>query len=71
MKRFVAVLIYALTITAGQVEKLKVDQCKVYLRKYGLRLTGKKDVLMERIKEHLEYVVPQFVCFCNPHKFLV
>ncbi|KAF3792286.1 hypothetical protein EJ110_NYTH00416 [Nymphaea thermarum] len=39
----------------GGVEKLKVDQCKIYLRKYGLRLTGKKDVLVGRIKEHLEY----------------
>ncbi|KAK1358532.1 zinc finger CCCH domain-containing protein 62-like [Heracleum sosnowskyi] len=43
-------------IQAGQVDKLKVDQCKVYLRKHGLRLTGKKDVLIHRIKEHLEIV---------------
>ncbi|KAL2933068.1 Zinc finger CCCH domain-containing protein 62 [Bienertia sinuspersici] len=41
-------------IDCGQVEKLKVDQCKVYLRKHGLRLTGKKDTLIQRIKEHLE-----------------
>ncbi|XP_073105776.1 uncharacterized protein [Elaeis guineensis] len=41
-------------IKDGQLEKLKVDQCKVYLRKYGLRLTGNKDVLLERIREHLE-----------------
>ncbi|RZC89953.1 hypothetical protein C5167_029018 [Papaver somniferum] len=40
-------------IAGGQVEKLKVEQCKVYLRKNGLRLTGKKDVLIDRIKEHL------------------
>ncbi|KAF3792294.1 Zinc finger CCCH domain-containing protein 62 [Nymphaea thermarum] len=40
----------------GGVEMLKVDQCKIYLRKYGLRLTGKKDVLVGRIKEHLEYI---------------
>lgn len=43
-------------MTDGQMEKLKVDQCKVYLRKYGLRLTGKKDTLIGRIREHLEYV---------------
>ncbi|RRT55954.1 hypothetical protein BHE74_00044000 [Ensete ventricosum] len=42
-------------IKDGQMEKLKVDQCKVYLRKYGLRLTGKKDTLIRRIREHLEY----------------
>lgn len=42
---------------AGQVDKLKVDQCKLYLRKHGLRLTGKKDVLIQRIKEHLEYAL--------------
>ncbi|XP_031499798.1 zinc finger CCCH domain-containing protein 62 [Nymphaea colorata] len=41
-------------INDGGVDKLKVDQCKIYLRKYGLRLTGKKDVLVGRIKEHLE-----------------
>ncbi|GAB4850014.1 hypothetical protein Ancab_029312 [Ancistrocladus abbreviatus] len=41
-------------IDAGQVDKLKVDQCKMYLRKHGLRLTGKKDTLIQRIKEHLE-----------------
>ncbi|XP_017251457.1 zinc finger CCCH domain-containing protein 62 isoform X2 [Daucus carota subsp. sativus] len=43
-------------IQAGQVDKLKVDQCKLYLRKHGLRLTGKKDVLIQRIKEHLDIV---------------
>ncbi|KAJ7951474.1 Zinc finger CCCH domain-containing protein 62-like [Quillaja saponaria] len=41
-------------IEAGQLEKLKVDQCKVYMRKDGLRLTGNKDTLLQRIKEHLE-----------------
>ncbi|XP_024971571.1 zinc finger CCCH domain-containing protein 62-like [Cynara cardunculus var. scolymus] len=35
------------------VEKLKVEQCKLYLRKHGLRLTGKKDILIHRIKEHI------------------
>lgn len=37
-----------------QIEKLKVEQCKLYLRKNGLRLTGNKDTLIQRIKEHLE-----------------
>jgi len=41
-------------VAAGQLEKLKLDQCKVYLRKNGLRLTGNKDTLIQRIKEHLE-----------------
>ncbi|KAK9231823.1 hypothetical protein WN943_022063 [Citrus x changshan-huyou] len=41
-------------IEAGQQEKLKVEQCKVYLRKNGLRLTGNKPTLIQRIKEHLE-----------------
>lgn len=34
-----------------------MDQCKIYLRKHGLRLTGKKETLLQRIKEHLEYIV--------------
>lgn len=53
---------------ADQLDKLKVDQCKLYLRKHGLRLTGKKDVLIHRIKEHLEYDLyppfPPFSSFC-------
>ncbi|XP_057455037.1 zinc finger CCCH domain-containing protein 62-like [Lotus japonicus] len=44
------------TINAGLLEKLKVDECKLYLRKNGLRLTGNKATLIQRIKEHLEIV---------------
>ncbi|KAF5466338.1 hypothetical protein F2P56_016271 [Juglans regia] len=61
-------------IEAGQLEKLKVDRCKVYLRKNGLRLTGNKGTLIQRIKEHLEilngggekkYPVSSFVLDCK------
>ncbi|KAF4379419.1 hypothetical protein G4B88_024867 [Cannabis sativa] len=61
-------------IEAGQLEKLKVDQCKIYLRKNGLRLTGNKSTLLQRIKEHLEivngegdkkYPVSSFVVNCK------
>ncbi|XP_028240756.1 zinc finger CCCH domain-containing protein 62-like [Glycine soja] len=38
----------------GRLEKLKVDECKLYPRKNGLRLTGNKDTLIQRIKKHLE-----------------
>ncbi|XP_031744267.1 zinc finger CCCH domain-containing protein 62 isoform X2 [Cucumis sativus] len=41
-------------IKGGKLEKLKVEQCKSYLRNNGLRLSGTKDVLIQRIKEHLE-----------------
>ncbi|KAH9305805.1 hypothetical protein KI387_010209, partial [Taxus chinensis] len=41
-------------IEGGKLDKLKVEQCKLYLRKHGLRLSGKKAVLIERIQEHLE-----------------
>ncbi|PHT45851.1 hypothetical protein CQW23_15009 [Capsicum baccatum] len=50
------------TIKAGQIEKLKVEQCKIYLRKHALRLTGSKDTLIQRIKEHTEYF-PDFSLF--------
>ncbi|KAK4427422.1 Zinc finger CCCH domain-containing protein 62 [Sesamum alatum] len=43
-------------VEAGQVEKLKVDQCKIYLRKHGLRLSGNKETLIRRIKEHIDIV---------------
>ncbi|GJT59429.1 zinc finger CCCH domain-containing protein 62-like protein [Tanacetum coccineum] len=49
-------------IECGQVEKLKVEQCKLYLRKHGLRLTGKKDVLINRIKEHVSIVNGEGEC---------
>ncbi|KAJ9179436.1 hypothetical protein P3X46_011224 [Hevea brasiliensis] len=60
-------------IEAGKLEKLKVEQCKVYLRKNGLRLTGNKDTLIQRIKEHQEilnggekkYPVSSFVLDCK------
>lgn len=41
-------------VVAGQLEKLKVEQCKAYLKKNGLRLTGNKETLIQRIKEHIE-----------------
>ncbi|OIW07600.1 hypothetical protein TanjilG_08331 [Lupinus angustifolius] len=41
-------------IEGGTPEKLKVDECKLYLRNHGLRLTGNKETLIQRIKEHLE-----------------
>ncbi|KAL8241644.1 hypothetical protein R6Q59_011946 [Mikania micrantha] len=61
-------------IEGCQVEKLKVEQCKLYLRRYGLRLTGKKDVLINRIKEHIsikngegehKYPASSFVMNCK------
>ncbi|GER53591.1 zinc finger CCCH domain-containing protein [Striga asiatica] len=42
--------------TDGGVERLKVEQCKIYLRKHGLRLSGNKETLILRIKEHIEIV---------------
>ncbi|KAJ0075687.1 hypothetical protein Patl1_33771 [Pistacia atlantica] len=61
-------------VEAGQLEKLKVEQCKIYLRKNGLRLTGNKGTLIQRIKEHLEvsngegekkYPISSFVLNCK------
>ncbi|CAH9098844.1 unnamed protein product [Cuscuta epithymum] len=61
-------------IQAGEVEKLKVDQCKIYLRKHKLRLTGNKATLIQRIKEHIDivngggekkYPVSSFVLNCK------
>ncbi|KZV15748.1 zinc finger CCCH domain-containing protein 62 [Dorcoceras hygrometricum] len=43
-------------IEGGQMQKLKVDQCKIYLRKHGLRLSGNKDTLIWRIKEHIDII---------------
>ncbi|KAG0451683.1 hypothetical protein HPP92_026039 [Vanilla planifolia] len=43
-------------VKGGDFEKLKLDQCKMYLRKHGLRLTGNKSVLIARIREHQEII---------------
>ncbi|CAA7401200.1 unnamed protein product [Spirodela intermedia] len=61
-------------IKGGRVDELKIDECKLYLRKYALRLSGNKSVLQARIKEHLEvseggglnkYPVSSFVLNCR------
>ncbi|KAK2654759.1 hypothetical protein Ddye_014615 [Dipteronia dyeriana] len=66
-------LVYKI-IENGDVEKLKLEQCKVYLRKNGLRLTGNKSTLIQRVKEHLQisngegekmYPVSSFVLNCK------
>ena len=38
---------------SGKLGKLKVDDLKPYLRAHGLKVTGKKDELIERITEHI------------------
>ncbi|VAI13501.1 unnamed protein product [Triticum turgidum subsp. durum] len=57
----------------GQLEKLKVYECKAYLRIHKLRLGGKKEELLNRIRDHIEvklfgdvkYPVPSFVLNCK------
>jgi hypothetical protein len=38
----------------GMLGKLKVDDLKKYLKANSLKLTGKKDELIQRITEHVE-----------------
>ncbi|BAF26424.2 Os10g0391300 [Oryza sativa Japonica Group] len=38
----------------GQLEKLKVYECKAYLRMHKLRLSGNKEVLLTRIRGQIE-----------------
>ncbi|CAN6311816.1 unnamed protein product [Urochloa humidicola] len=57
----------------GQMKKLKVYECKAYLQMHKLRLTGKKEVLLNRIREHIEvkndgkekYPVSSFLFNCK------
>ncbi|XP_058743759.1 zinc finger CCCH domain-containing protein 62-like [Vicia villosa] len=58
-------------IKDGLLEKLKVDQCKVYLKKNGLRLTGNKDILIQRIKEHQEIINSGGEKKYPPHSFVL
>ncbi|XP_078444521.1 SAP domain-containing protein [Wolffia australiana] len=38
----------------GEINTLTIEECKVYLRRYSLRLSGNKAALQARIKEYLE-----------------
>ncbi|CAK8560486.1 unnamed protein product [Lathyrus sativus] len=58
-------------IKDGLLEKLKVDQCKVYLKKNSLRLTGNKDTLIQRIKEHQEIINGGGEKKYPPHSFVL
>ncbi|RYR40048.1 hypothetical protein Ahy_A09g045713 [Arachis hypogaea] len=55
LKDFLDVLLLC-WLAGGMLERLKVDECKLYLRKNCLRLSGNKDVLVQRIKEHLQII---------------
>eukprot|EP00262_Sarcandra_glabra_P008342 TRINITY_DN21790_c0_g1_i1.p1 TRINITY_DN21790_c0_g1~~TRINITY_DN21790_c0_g1_i1.p1 ORF type:complete len:489 (+),score=56.37 TRINITY_DN21790_c0_g1_i1:39-1505(+) len=37
---------------ARDLQKLKLEECRAYLRKQGLRLSGTKEICIQRIKEH-------------------
>ncbi|CAI8607845.1 unnamed protein product [Vicia faba] len=58
-------------IKDGLLDKLKVDQCKMYLKKNGLRLTGNKDTLIQRIKEHQEIINGGGEKKYPPHSFVL
>ncbi|KAM0836255.1 hypothetical protein ACQ4PT_062448 [Festuca glaucescens] len=62
----------------GQLEKLKVYECKACLRMHKLRLSGKKEDLLNRIREHIEvkilgelkYPASSFVLNCKGEKII-
>lgn len=74
-----------LQFTDGQLEKLKVYECKAYLRMHKLRLSGNKEVLLTRIRGQIEYELYPlcnlsffFICylstlliFCNANELLL
>lgn len=38
----------------GDLNGLRLEECKAYLRKHGLRITGTKSVCIQRIQEHIK-----------------
>ncbi|MCO5552148.1 hypothetical protein L7F22_005658 [Adiantum nelumboides] len=46
--------IVAINELLKDIKKVTVEDCKAYLRMHGLRLAGTKQVLVARIKEHME-----------------
>eukprot|EP00198_Chlamydomonas_reinhardtii_P009761 XP_001699098.1 DNA binding protein [Chlamydomonas reinhardtii] len=41
-------------LRSGGLKKLKIDELKTYLRKHQLKLTGKKDELLDRVTTHMQ-----------------
>ncbi|KAI9089194.1 hypothetical protein K1719_029473 [Acacia pycnantha] len=44
--------VFALLQDGSDLKSLTLEECKAYLRNNGLRLAGKRDVCIERIREH-------------------
>ncbi|TKY70549.1 Zinc finger CCCH domain-containing protein 62 [Spatholobus suberectus] len=44
--------VVALLREGNDIESLKLNECKAYLRKHGLRIAGNREVCVARIKEH-------------------
>ncbi|KAL8539176.1 hypothetical protein ACS0TY_000972 [Phlomoides rotata] len=40
----------------SRADRLKVEECKTYLRRYGLRLSGSREILIQRIKVHNDII---------------
>lgn len=47
-------LLTSCAIEGGDLNGLRLDECKAYLRKHGLRITGSKSVCIQRIHEHMK-----------------
>lgn len=47
---------FLVVVAGSDLKCLNVKDCKAYLRKHGLRLSGTKAVCIERIVEHWRYL---------------
>ncbi len=54
----------------GDLKKLKVDELKTYLRYCGLRMIGNKATLIERIQEHMVWVVKEILLHSKMYIYL-
>lgn len=54
MRIFSFILCLFMCVNSGgnDLQELKLVECKAYLRRHGLRLSGTKGECIERIKEH-------------------
>ncbi|KAH7291382.1 hypothetical protein KP509_29G014600 [Ceratopteris richardii] len=52
-------------------KKLKIEDCKAYMRKHGLRLAGTKQVLIDRIKEHVRIMDDQGMVLYPESTFII
>ena len=50
-------LLVVFSVGRSDMQELRLDECKAYLRRHNLRLSGNKEECIARIEEHSKLVL--------------